>query len=344
MNIRIIAILCTALFAAGCGTSKKASRSAAPVTQPQPQRQEAPGNVPRPADNRRDYRQDHRPATLPSAGRREPVVRPEIRFTEAESEHVRRPGLNYMPGGGLTVSLDELNREFCYPLRGKFISDYGMRSGRMHTGIDIKAAPGDTIRAAFPGVVRMSKNYSGYGNIVVIRHYMGFETLYGHNSKNLVKVNDVVEAGDPIALAGRTGRATTEHLHFEVRAGGDPIDPKLVVDPNTMQLRTGWLFVSNNNGVVVASNSESGLTQAEADAFAERSTTDAARAEALAASTVDGKPKAPAEPQPVYYRVQKGDTLSAIARKHGTTVNKLCELNKIKSTALLQINQRLRVK
>lgn len=75
----------------------------------------------------------------------------------------------------------------------------------MHTGVDIKAVPNDTIRAAFSGVVRMSKPYSGYGNIIVIRHYNGMETAYAHNSRNLVTVNDVVKAGDPIALAGRTG-------------------------------------------------------------------------------------------------------------------------------------------
>ena len=73
----------------------------------------------------------------------------------------------------------------------------------MHTGIDIKAVPNDTVRAALPGVVRMSKYYSGYGNLVLIRHYNGIETVYAHNSKNLVRVNDAVEAGDPIAPAGR---------------------------------------------------------------------------------------------------------------------------------------------
>lgn len=100
----------------------------------------------------------------------------------------------------------------------------------MHTGVDIKAVPNDTIRAAFSGVVRMSKPYSGYGNIIVIRHYNGMETAYAHNSRNLVTVNDVVKAGDPIALAGRTGRATTEHLHFEFRVANQALNPSLLLE------------------------------------------------------------------------------------------------------------------
>lgn len=345
MGSRIITILCAALLVGGCGTVKKASRSTAQPQPTQPEHQEVRRDEPR-RERERDLRaesrlQQQRVRTTTDAPR---PVRPAIRFSDAETQHVRLSTINYFPTGGIDLSFDELAAEFCYPLCGNLISDYGMRRGRMHTGIDIKAALGDTIRAAFPGVVRMSKNYSGYGNIIVIRHYQGFETVYSHNSKNLVKPNDVVGAGDPIALAGRTGTATTEHLHFEVRAGGEHIDPKLVVDPGGMKLRTGRLFIRNDNGSVVASATESGVQQAGEDAVAAKAEYDAARAQALAESTVNGKPKAPAEPEPVYYRVQKGDTLSGIARKHGTTVNKLCELNKIKTTGLLQINQRLRVK
>lgn len=273
-----------------------------------------------------------------------PVVRPEIRFSDAETEHVRLGTIAYFPLGGMDLSLDEFAAEFCYPMHGDLVSDYGIRRGRQHSGIDIDASLGDTIRAVFPGVVRMAKSYSSYGNVVVIRHYNGFETLYSHNSKNLVSPNDVVEAGDPISLAGRTGRATGVHLHFEVRALGEPIDPKLVVDPVGMTLRTGRLFIRNNNGSVVASTTEPGAHQAGEEALIAKAEYDAARAHALAESTVNGKPKGPSEPEPVYYRVKSGDTLSAIAVRNGTTVGKLCTLNGIKSTSLLQINQRLRIK
>lgn len=332
MRFRLIVLVACTLFAASCGTSRKSAQSIDRHTQAQ--RVEA--------QRRSELAQKYE--TRPELEPKPAKVLPKIVFEGIECEHVRVKGVNPLPLGGLVISLDQLNEEFCYPYGGKLISDYGMRNGRMHTGIDIKAIPNDTIRAAFPGVVRMAKNYSSYGNIVVIRHYEGFETAYAHNSRNLVKVNDIVSAGDPIALAGRTGRATTEHLHFEVRAAGEHFDPKLVVDPQKRELNNGWLFVNENNGVVSAANSESGLTRAGQDAAAAIAATNAAREKAIRESTVDGKPKGPAEPEPVYYRVKKGDTLSGIARKHGTTVAKLCNLNKIKSTSLLQINQRLRVK
>lgn len=80
-------------------------------------------------------------------------------------------------------------------------SKYGPRRRRMHKGIDLKVQIGDTIRAAFDGKVRI-KNFErrGYGYYLVIRHPNGLETVYGHLSKFLVGVNDIVRAGDPIAL------------------------------------------------------------------------------------------------------------------------------------------------
>ena len=83
--------------------------------------------------------------------------------------------------------------DYAFPLPGaKVISPYGGRR-RHHSGYDIKTCPNDTIVAAFDGVVRLSKPYSAYGNVIVIRHYNGLETVYSHNSKNLVKPGDVVK-------------------------------------------------------------------------------------------------------------------------------------------------------
>jgi len=123
------------------------------------------------------------------------------------------------------------NEGWAFPLPGaKVISPYGARGGRRHTGIDIKTKPNDPIVAAFDGEVVRSGRFSGYGNCVIIKHTNGFQTLYSHNSKNLVKVGDKVKAGQKIALTGRTGRATTEHLHFETIVNGSKINPTLVFD------------------------------------------------------------------------------------------------------------------
>lgn len=127
--------------------------------------------------------------------------------------------------------------EYAFPLpNGKVISPYGGRR-RYHSGTDIKTCANDTIVAAFDGIVRMAKPYAAYGNVVVLRHYNGLETLYSHNSKNLVKPGTRVKAGQPIALTGRTGRATTEHLHFETRINGKHFNPSLIFDMDKREIR-----------------------------------------------------------------------------------------------------------
>ena len=115
------------------------------------------------------------------------------------------------PFGGsskFTLNLASISdKEWCYPLPGaKVISPYGARGRHSHSGVDLKTKPNDPIYAAFDGVVTMSQVYSGYGNCIIRRHANGLETLYSHNSKNLVKVGDHVKCGQQIALTGRTIR------------------------------------------------------------------------------------------------------------------------------------------
>ncbi len=262
---------------------------------------------------------------------------PEIHFSESESQHVRLPANRDNPfpsSGELTIDLNELQDQFVYPYPGKLISPYGYRGRSLHTGIDIKAVPRDTIRAAMSGVVRMSKPYSGYGNTIVIRHYNGIETLYSHNSRNLVHVNDVVQAGDPIALAGRTGRATTEHLHFEIRVSGEHFNPTLMVNPESRSLRDGTLYLSNRGGRIRASNKPLPL-YADSQESSEKE-------ESSATSSSSSSSSSKGSPQ--YHIIRKGDTLSALAKRYGTTVSKICALNGIKPTKILQIKERIRVK
>lgn len=149
-------------------------------------------------------------------------------FSNMEVNHIRvaTPGL-FDKTKTILLHLDSLGqKDYCFPLPGgKVISPYGRGGGR-HTGVDIKTRANDTIRSAFGGVVRMSKPYSAYGNVIVVRHPSGLETVYSHNSRNLVHSGDTVKAGQAIALTGRTGRATTEHLHFETRINGQHFNPQ----------------------------------------------------------------------------------------------------------------------
>ena len=159
-------------------------------------------------------------------------------FSSMEINHIRvaTPGL-FTKDKNLLLYLDTLTEnEYAFPLPGaKVISPYGTRRG--HSGADLKTCAGDTIRAAFSGVVRMSKPYAAYGNVVVIRHSNGLETIYSHNVKNLVQSGDWVLAGQPVALTGRTGRATTEHLHFETRINGQHFNPDLIFNLKEGTLR-----------------------------------------------------------------------------------------------------------
>ena len=144
--------------------------------------------------------------------------------------------------------------EYAFHLpNGNVISPYG-GSRRHHSGVDIKTCANDTIVSAFDGIVRMAKPFAAYGNVIVVRHYNGLETIYSHNSKNLVKPGDRVLAGQPIALTGRTGRATTEHLHFETRINGVHFNPNIVFNMAKRKLRSKCLVCTQKgNNVIVKS-------------------------------------------------------------------------------------------
>ena len=138
-----------------------------------------------------------------------------------------------------------------YPLPGaKVISPYGSRGGRRHTGVDLKTVNKDNILAAIDGEVVFSGPFSGYGNLIRIRHDNGLETYYSHNSKNLVKVGEQVKAGQVIALTGQTGRASTPHLHFETRIGGQAVNPNRFFDHQTYSIRLD-AFNKKRDGYVI---------------------------------------------------------------------------------------------
>ncbi len=123
------------------------------------------------------------------------------------------------------------------PICGHITSPFGIRHGRNHYGTDLKLQTGDPVMSAFAGKVRISRYHRDFGNVVVVRHANGLETLYGHMSKRLVDVGDELEAGDVLGLGGSTGRSTGSHLHFETRYLGHPIDPEKLFDMEEGVLR-----------------------------------------------------------------------------------------------------------
>lgn len=245
-------------------------------------------------------------------------------------------------------------RGFCMPTTSrKVTSNYGRRWRKQHEGIDVKVYTGDTIRAAFDGKVRICKfNRGGYGYYIVIRHPNGLETLYGHLSKQIVKKDQIVRAGDPIGLGGNTGKSSGPHLHFETRLLGKPINPALMFDFEHQDI-TGDYYVVRN-GKVIKEQELAAATRSANHIKVE----DEQKQNSAVAAVPNEVPAAPAstkssvQEQPIIapqtkkksisHSVRKGDTLSAIARKYGTTINKLCELNGIKTNTTLRPGQTLK--
>ena len=114
---------------------------------------------------------------------------------------------------------------FSWPIEGPITSTFGRRRRGWHRGIDIKADRGTPIYTAAPGIVVVSAYEPRYGRVVKIEHINGFVTVYAHNSENLVEAGDRVFTGQLIGAIGRTGRATANHLHFEIRQAGFTYNP-----------------------------------------------------------------------------------------------------------------------
>lgn len=224
--------------------------------------------------------------------------------------------------------IDSTHNAFCIPFDGRLTSGFGYRHGRNHNGVDIDLEVGDTIRAAFDGKVRYSMYHqNGFGNLVIIRHYNGLETYYGHCSKLLVAPNQEVKAGDPIALGGNTGHSYGSHVHFEVRFYDVPIDPELIFNFKYKEVNDNLLV---HKGVFV-----DGGYQKTAKVTSTESTGGSSNSSGGSSST---------NTTAKTHKVRSGDTLSKIAVQYGTTVSKLCELNHMKSTDILHIGQILKVR
>ncbi len=190
---------------------------------------------------------------------------------------------------------------FCMPVPNEHLIRGFMYT---HKGLDLRLKSGDTVRAAFNGVVRYARyNRGGFGNLVILRHYNGLETYYAHLSKIKVETNQIVRSGDLIGLGGSTGRSRGPHLHFEIRYRDVPIDPRRVIDLDSSMLISNALPV---------------------------------RKEVFYPSDWDSTA--------VYHKIRSGDTLGHLSVKYHTSVKEICAMNKIRSNTILRIGRVLRVR
>ena len=185
-------------------------------------------------------------------------------------------------------------------------SPYGIRKHRLHRGVDLHLHIGDSVVAAYPGKVVVSKyNRRGYGNYIMVEHANGTRTLYAHLQKRLVDVGATVEGGQLIGKGGNTGRSSGPHLHVEIRYGEVNIDHATVFD-----FEKGELLPNTERYALAPAIDSHNAIQAELSKHR-------------------------------FHRVRPGDTLGKIAQMYGTTVEKLCKLNKITRTSILRIGQNI---
>ena len=204
------------------------------------------------------------------------------------------------------------------PCVGYITSTYKMRWGRQHQGIDIGIPYGEPIYAAFDGIVRTTlptKETGGYGNLVVLRHANGLETYYAHLSHYIVNTNDIVQAGEILGYCGTSGHTSGPHLHFETRYMGQSFDPERIFDFQEGTLRDTTFTLKKHYFSIY---SHQGQTDEESEVAAKQ-----------------------VPPKNITHTVRKGDTLSGIAKKYGTTVSKICKLNGINSKTTLRIGQKI---
>jgi LysM repeat protein len=213
----------------------------------------------------------------------------------------RHPVAPKVPDSLMIVLVDS-NRKFVMPVIGKLNSPYGWRGRRMHNGIDIKLAKHDTVLACMDGKVRYAGyNRGGYGYLIIIRHFNGLESYYSHLTKIKVERNEYVTAGQFIGTGGNSGAPR--------------VGPHL-----HWELR--WKdYPFDPQHVVDYDNHK------------------------LKTDTLIITPKVikykPTSKSGKVHIVKSGDTLSAIAARHKTSVGYLCKLNGIRSTSILQIGQRI---
>ncbi|HEX7583992.1 MAG TPA: M23 family metallopeptidase [Prolixibacteraceae bacterium] len=223
----------------------------------------------------------------------------------------------------ITISLiGKHDSPFVAPIKGVVLSKYGRRGRRMHTGTDIRLNSGDTVRCAFDGRVRLAKRFSGYGNLVLVRHNNGLETIYAHLKAIKVKVNDTIKAGDLIGLGGRTGRATCNHLHFETRLFGEPFDSNKYIDFETFALRTDKIYYRNGQFEIDQNNFNNKPLPENNPALASRK----------------GSGKGAGK-----HVIRNGDNLWTIAKRYNTTVKKICVSNNITAQKTLKVGSVLRI-
>lgn len=214
-------------------------------------------------------------------------------------------GADFKDSVQLTLFDSLTSHYYAMPLNEVYVtSKFGWRRYRWHYGTDLNLRIGDPVMSTFDGIVRIVQYQAGgYGNFIVVRHYNGLETLYGHLTRTAAKVGQKVKAGDIIGYGGSTGRSTGPHLHFEVRYEGNAIDPETIFDFANKKMKM-QKFLLTPEHFRYLSNSGRKIS---------------------------------------YHRVRSGESLGSISQRYRISVAQLCRLNGITTRTVIQPGRLLRI-
>lgn len=206
------------------------------------------------------------------------------------------------------------------PVPKSFVtSQFGRRGYRWHYGVDLELDMGDSIKSVWDGIVRLTNwDGGGYGNYVLVRHYNGLETLYGHLSDIQCTVGQILQAGDLLAKGGSTGRSSGPHLHFEVRYQGIPLNPMDIFDFNVHGIKSSEFIISPETFDYLGRRKSSGGSESRVNKYKTRKV--------------------------YYHSVRRGDSLSSISEKYGVPLSTLKKLNGMGRSTALQAGKRLRIR
>lgn len=253
-------------------------------------------------------------------------------------KHLRSKELKipFSDGRIMMILVQASNNPFAVPCVYEDVSQaFGLLpNGAFHPGVDLKVAPQTLVKSCFDGVVRMGRYYGDYGWTVVIRHYNGLETVYAHLDKLCVKPGQVVNVGDVIGQAGRSGNVKDCTLHFETRFMNAYFDPAMMIDFENETLIKNTLVLTEDDFHIVPIEETSPAPTHNGKKPGKTTRVDNPSAPVSPATSGDGE----------FHVVQKGENLYRISVKYKTTVDRLLQLNNLPNADHIVEGQRLRVR
>lgn len=214
------------------------------------------------------------------------------------------------------------NNAFFYPCLGELKTKYGETKNGLHPGIDFTLTFGSPVRNCFDGVVRMAKKYGDYGQLVVVRHYNGLETVYANLSRILVQPGQIIQAGHVIGASGKSVKTGLDVLHFETRFMNECFNPALFIDFESKELIDNTLILNEKDLAIVARQQAAQQTEKIKAEKSER---------------------IPENSKGVYHIVKAGETMYRIALEHNISLARLLEINNMTETDVISVGQKIRL-